>query len=399
MTTPRLTIIDDEVDLLDFISLVAEQSNFLVDKYTDANLFMKQNKNDADVIILDLMMPNVDGIEIIRYLAATSCSAQLILMSGFDKGVLHSAQELAKEQKLNFVGCLSKPFRANELHKFLSELTITPHSSSKQKSNQPPSIDELQAAITNHELIMHYQPKVALNDDSYLSVEALVRWQHPKRGLLAPDMFIPLAEKNNLIDDLTWEVFHQVLSQSKKWMDQNLSIKIAINMSAITLKDLDLPKKMMSLLNQYNLQPTQIILEVTETSLMQELIKSLDILTRLRMKGFQLSIDDFGTGYSSLVQLHRIPFSELKIDSSFVMKMSEEPEALAIVETVVLLGHKLGMEVVAEGVETLENLNRLENMQCDIAQGYYISKPKPAKEITQWFLDNKKPNKHAIYKE
>ncbi len=396
MTTPRLTIIDDEVDLLDFISLVAEQSNFSVDKYTDANLFMEQNKNDSDVIILDLMMPNVDGIEIIRYLASTSSRAQLILMSGFDKSVLHSAQELAKEQKLNFAGCLSKPFRANELHKFLSELTITPLSSSKQKSNQPPSVNELQTAIKNHELIMHYQPKVALNDDNYLSVEALVRWQHPQRGLISPDMFIPLAEKNNLIDDLTWEVFHQVLSQSKKWMNQNLSIKIAINMSAITLKDLDLPGKMMSLLNQYNLQPTQIILEVTETALMQELIKSLDILTRLRMKGFQLSIDDFGTGYSSLVQLHRIPFSELKIDSSFVMKMSEEPEALAIVETVVLLGHKLGMKVVAEGVETQENLNQLKNMRCDIAQGYFISKPKPAEEITQWFLDNRKNTIHAI---
>jgi len=395
MTLPLLTIIDDEVALVDFISHVAESANYEIEKYHDARIFMHEFKNTSDVIILDLMMPGIDGVEVIRYLANENCKSQIILMSGFDKNVLHSAQELAKEQKLNFCGCLSKPFRSNELHKLLSELSSSPQASNKKTSNQAPTVDELHNAISNHELIMNYQPKVDLSDNKSLSVEALVRWQHPERGLIPPDLFIPLAEKNNLIDDLTWEVYHLVLSQARAWLAQGMDIKIAVNMSAITLKDLDLPKKMTSLIKQYNLQPSQIILEVTETALMQELIKSLDILTRLRMKGFKLSIDDFGTGYSSLVQLHRIPFSELKIDGSFVMAMNQDPESLAIVETVVLLGHKLGMKVVAEGVESEKDLQQLINMDCDIAQGYHICRPQTADKITEWFIQ-KNNGKHSL---
>ncbi|VAW61267.1 diguanylate cyclase/phosphodiesterase (GGDEF & EAL domains) with PAS/PAC sensor(s) [hydrothermal vent metagenome] len=386
MNLPRLTIIDDEADLVDFIGLIAEQVNFDVEKYLDANLFMKNYQFDSDVIVLDLMMPNVDGIEVIRYLANAHCKAQLVLISGFDQSILHSAQELAKEQNLNFYGCLSKPFRAHELSEFLSNLTILPQNSPNEDLAHSPSIDEVRTAITNHELIMYYQPKIELSNPLNFSVEALVRWQHPKRGLLNPDSFIPLSEEYNLIDDMTWEILNLVLAQTQKWAAQKLFIKTAVNMSAVTLKDLNLPKKIMTLMQQYHLEPSQIVLEVTETALMEELIKSLEILTRLRMKGFELSIDDFGTGYSSLVQLHRIPFSELKIDASFVANMDQDAESLAIVETVILLGHKLGMKVVAEGVESKNNLMKLKNMNCDITQGYYNCRPQSADDITQWYM-------------
>jgi EAL domain-containing protein (putative c-di-GMP-specific phosphodiesterase class I) len=196
---------------------------------------------------------------------------------------------------------------------------------------------------------------------------------------------LPTAEKHDLIDELTWDVLQQSMTQCKLWQDQNLSVQVAINMSAHTLKELDIPEKMERLVRQHDLQTSQFVLEITESALMQELIKSLDILTRLRMKGFNLSIDDFGTGYSSLIQLYRAPFSEIKVDRSFVSEMENAPEAATIVETIILMGHKLNMKTVAEGVETESCKKRLAELECDQAQGYLFAKPMPGERIYDWF--------------
>jgi len=381
---PRLIVIDDEPDLACLVGDVAEQAGFSVEQYNNAGLFIEQYDKRADVIVLDLMMPGLDGVEVIRFLAGIDCDTQLILISGFDSGVLHSAQKLATEQGLNFSGSLNKPFRNDDLRKLLSELSITVKSAAHRVSIETPPASELLDALKNNELLLHYQPKVGLNGYSVTAVEALVRWQHPVYGLLGPDLFIPVAEEHGLIDDLTWVVLEQAMAQCRSWSDQGLTVHMAVNMSSNTLKELDLPEKMDDLVQKYGQDPSQLILEVTETALMQELTKSLDILTRLRMRGFHLSIDDFGTGYSSLVQLHRAPFSEIKIDRSFVMDMDGDKESYAIIETVIVLGHKLGMKVVAEGVETQANLEQLAAMGCDLAQGYHIARPMPGKEIFTW---------------
>ncbi len=389
MSLPKLIVIDDEIDLANFVSDVATQAGFNVRQFNNAGLFKEQYNKCADVIILDLIMPGVDGIEVIRYLAEIKCDALLILMSGFDSGVLHSAQTLASEHGLNFAGSLSKPFRAVELSELLNGLSITAKSLRANVNIEPPSVDEIRDAIANHELVVYYQPKVALNvaagENTVTAVEALVRWQHPERGLISPDLFVPSAEQNGLIDDLTWVVLEQAMAQCMSWREQGLIMQIAINMSAKTLKDLNLPERMGHLIQKYHLQPSQLVLEITESALMQELVKSLDILTRLRMKGVYLSIDDFGTGYSSLVQLHRAPFSEIKIDRSFVSTMETDTEAAAIVETIIMLGHKLNMKTVAEGVETLSCQKKLAELGCDQAQGYLFSRPLPANKVFSWF--------------
>jgi len=388
MRRPLLIVVDDEPDLAGFVCTVAEQVGFDAKQFNDAALFKAQGVC-ADVIVLDLIMPGVDGVEVIRFLAERDCNAQLILVSGFDPAVLHSAQKLATEQGLNVVGSLSKPFRYDELTQLLSGLSIAPKSFARRTLIEPPPVEELRKALVNSELLLHYQPKIGLNGHFIAAFEALVRWQHPIHGLLSPDLFIPTAEQHGLINDLTWVVLEQVIKQCCSWQDQGVTVQIAVNMSASTLKELDLPEKIDDLLDKYGLEPAQIVLEVTETVLMQELIKSLDILTRLRMKGFHLSIDDFGTGYSSLVQLHRVPFSEIKIDRSFVMEMGHDPEAAAIVETVILLGHKLNMKIVAEGVETESCHETLTRLGCDQAQGYLFARPMPADEAFQWFSAHK----------
>jgi len=387
---PKLIVIDDEIDLAGFVCDVAEQAGFDTEQFNNARIFIEQRNKCADIIVLDLMMPGVDGIEIIRYLAEIQCNAQLILMSGFDSGVLHSAQKLATEHGLNLAGSLNKPFRAHQLEQLLNGLIVTAKCLRSSTHVEAPSVDDLRNALTNDELIVYYQPKVGLNGNArtVVAVEALVRWQHPEHGLIGPDLFIPIAEQHNLIDDLTWVVLEQSLTQCKSWYDRGLTVQLAINMSANTLKELELPEKMGRLILKHGLQPKQIVIEITEFTLMQELVKSLDILTRLRMKGIQLSIDDFGTGYSSLVQLHRAPFSEIKIDRSFVSEMETDSEAATIVETIIMLGNKLNMTTVAEGVETASCQQKLAELGCNQAQGYLFAKPMPADKVFPWFSEH-----------
>lgn len=193
-----------------------------------------------------------------------------------------------------------------------------------------------------------------------------------------------MAENNGLISELTSKIIEQAVEQAKYWKSQKLAVQISVNISAENITSLSLPEQLIQMLRQHQLDPTMITLEVTESALMGQLVTSLDILTRLRMKGIKLSIDDFGTGYSSLSQLYRMPFTELKIDQSFVMNMTHDEETRGIVKTCIILGHELNMCVVAEGVEGKATLELLRKMGCDVAQGFHIARPMPAEDLMEW---------------
>ncbi|NOR51168.1 MAG: EAL domain-containing protein, partial [Gammaproteobacteria bacterium] len=218
-----------------------------------------------------------------------------------------------------------------------------------------------------------------------IGLEALVRWQHKEHGVIYPDHFIPLAEQHGLIGHLTHWVIGKVVQQERQWQEAGIFVTVSVNISAQDITSLTLPEQLAELLADNLLDPTRLILEVTESALMGKLVTSLDILTRLRLKGVGLSIDDFGTGYSSLSQLHRVPFTELKIDRSFVSNMVEDADARAIVKTCIILGHELKMYVVAEGVETKEQFELLKQLKCDMAQGIFFSKAVSAEKITEMF--------------
>jgi EAL domain-containing protein (putative c-di-GMP-specific phosphodiesterase class I) len=383
----KLLVLDDEPDIGEFVRDVAIECEFEAASSHTSENFPMLYQHDIDVVVLDLMMPGTDGVEIIRYLAECGANSAIILISGYNAGVLHSAQKLASEHGLHVIGTLTKPIRYTELERLLLQVPLLTDKRPRivQGLADTPSEAELQQAIEHGQILPFYQPQLRIADRSLIGVEALVRWQHPERGILPAGLILDLAESAGLMDELTNTVLNQSLMQCRQWLDQGLRTQVSINVSADTLMDLELPKLLERQLEDYDLDPNQVVLEVTETALMQELVKSLEILTRLRMKGIGLSIDDFGTGYSSLVQLHRIPFSEMKIDRSFVKNALSDEEALAIVKITIMLAHELGMRVVAEGIETPETWALLHSLGCDAAQGFYVAHPMPGAEIRDWW--------------
>ena len=246
------------------------------------------------------------------------------------------------------------------------------------------TLQQLRAALDHDQLILHYQPKVDLASNEVHGVEALVRWDHPTRGLLYPDSFLDLVEENGMMPALTQTVLTQALDQAVLWQSQDRPLTVAVNLSASSLLDNELPEHVAGLLRDRNLDPSLLQLEITEELLMDDRVRARDILTRLRDFGVQISIDDFGTGYSSLAYLRELPIDELKLDRSFVFPMADDARAAALVHSTIGLAHSLGLRMVAEGVETSVALTELTRHGCDQAQGYFLSRPVPAAELNHW---------------
>ena len=389
MTIFSIHIIEDEQHTANLLGDIVKLMGYKANIYTQAQDFFATNKQfqENSIIILDLNMPEMDGIEVIRRLAKVANAPALILVSGYDQGVLHSAEQLAQAHALSVIASLTKPLEVKILQSVIQKyIQNKPSENTKVPLDELClTVSELKTAILKNQLVVHYQPQINLKKGTLSGVEALVRWQHPEHGIIYPNLFIPLAENSGLINGISEEVIKQAVAQAMSWKEAGLVTQISVNLSANDIKSLTLPEQLGYLFNSIQLDPSMVTLEVTESSLMEELATSLDILTRLRMKGIELSIDDFGTGYSSLSQLYRVPFTELKIDLSFVTKMSHDDEARGIVKTCIMLGHELKMRVVAEGVEDKQTLNLLKQLECDIAQGFYIAKPMSGDALLTWF--------------
>jgi len=245
-------------------------------------------------------------------------------------------------------------------------------------------VGELRRGIDRRELVLYYQPKAELTTGRVTSVEALVRWQHPTRGLIAPDEFIPLAERTGLIRDLTSVVLDTALGQLREWQKQGLELGVSVNVSARDLLDLELPETIARLLDEHQLPAERLELEITEGVILADPMRARAVLTRLDAMGVELAIDDFGSGYSSLAYLKRLPVGEIKIDRSFVMNMENDENDAVIVRSTIDLGRNLGLRVVAEGVENEAVWSNLARLHCDQAQGFYLSRPIPGAELANW---------------
>ena len=245
-------------------------------------------------------------------------------------------------------------------------------------------VSEIRHAVEQDQLSLYVQPKIDFTSGKLIAAEALIRWNHPERGLIFPDMFIPFAEQTGHISKITYWMLREAARYVALWQKQGLDIALAVNLSARDLIDIELPNKLKEILAQHNLSTYSLSLEITESSIMDDPARALDTVERIAKMGIQLSIDDFGTGYSSLAYLKRLPVNELKIDKSFVMNIEHDTDDVTIVKSTIELGHNLGLKVVAEGIENKNVWNILKAMGCDYGQGYLMSKPMPANQLLDW---------------
>jgi len=240
---------------------------------------------------------------------------------------------------------------------------------------------ELRRAITEDEIVLHFQPKTRMATGEVTGVEALARWRHPTEGMISPSEFIPIAEQTNLLHALTERILDRALSQLREWHARGFDLTMAVNLSMRNLLDAKLADQVAQRLRRNGIEPSYLELELTEGMLMADPRRAMEILSRLKEVGVGLSVDDFGTGYSSLAYLKDLPVDAIKIDRSFVMGMENEPRNAAIVRSTVDLGRNLGLEVVAEGVETQAAYDELARLGCDYAQGFLLARPLPAPEL------------------
>ena len=282
-------IVDDEIKIVDILKTSLEMTGLNVYGFVSGEEFFNEvtSFDDNSVLILDLQMPIMDGIEVMRKLAKMDTQPAIILISGHDASVLRAAEKLCVAHDFKVLDCLSKPVSLDEVkYLILQNSLVNNHSESKRSKNNKLNIvpSELKYAIENNQFILYYQPQISISTNQFIGVEALIRWQHPERGLLMPDSFISIAEENGLIGDLTSYVISCVVKQEKIWQDLGVKISVSVNISADNITSLMLPEQLSELLKDNTIDPGRLILEVTESALMGELVTSLDILTRLRMK-------------------------------------------------------------------------------------------------------------------
>ena len=385
----KLLVLDDEPFMLKLLEKMLKDLGYPnVSVCQDGNKALEQVADpdrNPDLILLDLNMPEMDGIEFVRKLATQGFKGGLVLVSGEDSRILRTVEKLIRAHNISVIGRLKKPVESASLAAMLATWTLRPERKAAGTPVFEYSAEAVRAAIVNGELVNHYQPKVELPSGRLMGVETLVRWNHPTDGMVMPNQFIATAERHGLIDELTRVVLNQAFAQAKKWQDEGLTLRVAVNISMDNLAAPEFADFVAREAAAAGVMPQNIVLEITESRLMQDLRAPLDILTRLSMKRFQLSIDDFGTGHSSLTQIHDIPFDELKVDRSFVHRAWLDPRARAILEASITLATQLEMSTVAEGVEDLVDWQLLCEAGCGAAQGYFIGKPMAPEGLSDWW--------------
>lgn len=377
-TNDRLLVLDDSDEVAELIGELAESVGFSVAVTTDIDAFFADlEKWEPSVIVLDLQMPGTDGIEVLRNLAAIGSNASIFLVTGMDRQTALSAKRYGEQLGLNILGVQQKPFRPESLIATL----LTGRS---LRGRLLP--EDLEAAIQDGTLVLRYQPVVRrLAADTWHaeSVEALPRWNHPEFGVLTPGQFVPLitSDRSALMRELADFVLMHGTLQLKRWQEDGLHLGLRVNIPAGLITDTDFPDRLQCLLNEQNVDPSLLTLELSDAQLLARSIDGVEILTRLRLKSINLSIDDFGNSEAALIPLYALPISEVKIDQNVTADLVREPRADVVFGGVLRMLRDLSIACCAEGVETREQLDALDALGCDLSQGFYIGTPVPPVDL------------------
>ena len=340
----------------------------------------------VDVVLVDLDLPRMDGIEFIGHIARERLAYAVIVLTALDPALLNTVQIMARASGLRVLGTLEKPLTASKLQQTLE---LFSRDEEQRRDDGDIEINEglLAEALAHDAFVPWFQPQVAIGSGFVIGVEALARWQHEGRQI-PPVRFIPELERANLIDALTERMLAQACAWRKSWQAQGLDLHVSVNVSMHNLADIAAADRYQAIAQHAGVEPRDITLELTETAVMHEAAKVLNVLARLRLKGFGLSVDDFGTGWSSLTHLAQLPVTELKIDQGFINGAIDDSRKRAVVEASLGLGHKLGLTTVAEGVQSMDEWQLLAELDCTRAQGALIGMAVPGEElpllVQQW---------------